>query len=547
VDATPRTPLLEQERRGAETVALARRWLDAHAGQRTFVWVHVFEPHAPYAPPEPLASRFRQNLYAGDVAAADAALEPLLKPLLEEGSRSGTLVVLTSDHGESLGEHGEATHGVFAYESTLRVPLIVYAPAMLTPRAAGGRARHVDIAPTILAAVGAPLDAKLRGRSLLASAGGRTEQAEPDTYFESLSPALNRGWAPLRGVVRGHLKYIELPIAELYDLEEDPGETRNLAAAREADARSLREALVEFALAPPPSSRVPETADARARLRSLGYASGMAPLRQRYTERDDPKRLMGLDARLQEAVRLHTSGQRLRALAIARGITAERPDMRVAWMTLAQIQRDTGDIAAAVDSMTRAHDLAPEDGQTTALLGAYLIERGNPQAAVAILSPAAAGERPDPQVLVTFAIAQARAGRAADAVATLERARAADPGNARLLLELGTVQLVASRRDAARRTFEEAVARNPALARAHSSLAAMAAEDGRVSDAVSGWREATRLDAGEYRRIFQLGMALTRAPNPAPARACLAFFAEHAPATEYAREIAAARAWLARH
>ena len=546
VDATPRPPLLEQERPGPETVALARRWLDAHAGQQTFVWVHLFEPHAPYAPPEPLASRFAANPYAGDVAAADAALEPLLKPLLEQGPRSATLVVLTSDHGESLGEHGEATHGVFAYESTLRVPLILYAPARLTPRTVAVAARHVDIAPTVLEAVGAPVDGKLRGRSLLPAAVGGAEPAAADTYFESLSPALNRGWAPLRGLVRGNLKYIELPMAELYDVGEDPGEARNLAAVREADARSLRQAVGDFPLAPPASPRVPETADALARLRSLGYTSGMAPLRQRYTERDDPKRLMGLDARLQDAVRLHTSGQRLQALALARGIAAERPDMRVAWMTLAQIQRDTDDVGAAVHSMMRAHELAPQDAQTTALLGAYLIESGRPQAAIAILEPAAAGQRPDPQVLVTFALAQARAGRAAEAVATLERARAADPGNARLLLELGTVQLVANRRDAARRSFEDAVARNPALARAHSSLAAMAAEDGRVAEAVARWRDATRLDPGEYRRIFQLGMALARAPNPAPARACLAFFAEHAPPAEYAREIAAARAWLAR-
>ena len=546
VDATPRTPLLEQERPGADTVALARRWLDAHAGERTFVWVHLFEPHAPYAPPEPLASRFDQDLYAGDVAAADAALEPLLQPLLDDGSRAATLVVLTSDHGESLGEHGEATHGVFAYESTLRVPLILHAPARLSPRVVAAPARHVDIAPTILEAAGAPLDGTLRGRSLLPAARGRAEAAAPDTYFESLSPALSRGWAPLRGLVRGPLKYIELPIPELYDLGEDRGETRNLAAARPADARTLRQALDEFPLAPAAISRVPETADAAARLRSLGYVSGVAPLRQRYTDADDPKRLMDLDARLQEAVRLHTSGERLQALAVARGITAARPGMRVAWMTLAQIQRDTNDVGGAVRSMMRAHQLAPEDAQTTALLGAYLIESGQPQSAIAILESAAAREQPDPQVLVTFALAQARAGRAADAVATLERARAADPGNARLLLELGTVQLMANRRDAAQRTFADAIARNPALARAHSSLGAMAAEEGRVAEAVARWRDATRLDPGEYRRIFQLGMALTRAPDPAPARACLSFFVEHAPPAQYASEIAAARAWLAR-
>ena len=531
-DALPRTPLLEQERSGTETVALARRWLDAHAGDPAFVWVHLFEPHAPYA----------SGSYAADVAAADAALEPLLAPLLSDSATGRTVVVLTSDHGESLGEHGEETHGVFAYEATLRVPLIVVAPGVAGGRVDTTPARHIDIAPTILEAVGAARDARLRGRSLLAALPA--PESLP-TYFESLSPALNRGWAPLRGVTRGTLKFIDLPIAELYDLAADTGEQHNLAAGRADDVGVLRRALETFA-DPGPSSRVAESADAAARLRSLGYTTGSRALRRRYTEADDPKRLMGLDARLQDAVRLHTSGAHAQALTVARGIVAERPDMRAGWMTLAQIQRDSRDLDAAIASMRRAHALAPRDAQTAALLGAYLTERGRPADAVALLSPAAADPDADLQVLITLGLAQAQAGRGDEAVATIERARAAHPSNTRLLVELGTVQLVANRRDAARRTFELAVQRNPGLARAYSSLAAIHVEDGRSADAIAAWREATRLDPGEYGRIFLLGIGLARAQKPGPARTCLTFFADNAPAAAYAREIAAARSWLER-
>ena len=166
-----------------------------------------------------------------------------------------------------------------------------------------------------------------------------------------MSPALNRGWAPLRGVARGNLKYIDLPIPELYDLAGDPGETRNLLPSRAADARALERELEAFASNTPEKTRVPESSDAAARLRSLGYASGGSARRGPYTEHDDPKRLMDLDARLQEAVRQHTSGERAQALTTARGIVAERPDMRVAWMTLAQIQRDTRDLDGAIESM----------------------------------------------------------------------------------------------------------------------------------------------------------------------------------------------------
>jgi arylsulfatase A-like enzyme/Flp pilus assembly protein TadD len=530
VDAAPRTPLLEQERTGPETVALARRWLDAHAGGPWFVWVHLFEPHAPYA----------QGEYSNDVAAADAALEPLLSPLLSSAN-ARTMIVFTSDHGEALGDHGEATHGVFTYEATLRVPLIVVAPGVPGGRVVTTPVQHVDIAPTILQAAGAPLDPRLRGRSLLLPSPGAQP---PTTYFEALSPAFNRGWAPLRGVMRGTLKYIDLPAAELYDVAADPREGRNLVNDRADDVRALRTALADFTIGSS-ASRVAENAETAGRLRSLGYASGSSPLRAKYTDADDPKRLMGLDARLQETVRLYTSGQRTEALTVAQSIVAERPDMRVGWMTLAQIQRDNRDLDGAIASMRRAHALAPDDPQTTALLGAYLTERGRPADAIALLSPAAASADADLQILVTLGLAQAQAGRGDAAIATIERARAVDPSNTRLLIELGTVQLVANRRDEARRTFELAVARNPRLARAHSSLAAIHVEDGRYAEALAAWREATTLDPGEYGRIFLLGLALARANKIGPARTCLAFFADNAPAASYPREIAAARSWLA--
>jgi arylsulfatase A-like enzyme/Flp pilus assembly protein TadD len=569
LDATPHTPLLEQERRGTETVARARRWLDAHAAGRTFCWVHLYEPHAPYTAPEPFNSRFPNDPYGAEVAAADGALEPLLRPILESGPRGRTFVVLTADHGESLGEHGEATHGVFAYESTLRVPLVLYAPALLRPGVVAEEARHIDVLPTVLDAIGVPPPADLRGRSLLPAGAGREAGSPAATYFESLAPNLNRGWAPLRGVIRKDLKYIDLPIPELYDLRADPREAQNLAATRTAEARELHDLLETASTGrgrgsrgsrgsrglrglrgsreegTADGSRVAETAEARERLRSLGYASASVPSRARYTENDDPKHLIGLDARLQEAVRLYTSGNMPGALALAQALVRERPDMRVAWMTLAQIQREAGTLDAAIGSLRRAHDLSPRDTETTALLGAYLTERGAAAEAVAVMTPDASADGADLQLLVALALAQARTGRYADAVATLERARAADPSSAMLFVDLGTVRLMANHADEARRDFEAAIAANPDLARAHSSLAAVNAEAGRTHDAIAGWREATRLDPAEYNRIFALGMSLARAGRNGPAAACLGFFAETAPPRLYGKEIAAARAWLA--
>ena len=185
------------------------------------------DPHAAYDPPEPFATRYKDDLYLGEVAAADSFLAPLLDPFLA-GRERPALVIVTSDHGESLGEHGEMTHGLFAYEATLKVPLVVWGRGV-TPGRDPRSARHVDIFPTVLQAAGVnPPAATVRrpGRTLLAPPSDAG-----DSYFESLSTTLNRGWAPLRGLLRGGTKFISLPLPEVYDLPKDPHEKDNRFAA----------------------------------------------------------------------------------------------------------------------------------------------------------------------------------------------------------------------------------------------------------------------------------------------------------------------------
>jgi arylsulfatase A-like enzyme len=272
------------ERKGAVTVAAALAWLGEHRTEKTFAFVHLYEPHFPYTPPEPFAERFPGDPYHGEVSAADAALEPLLRPLLEAGEIGRTLVVLTSDHGEGLGEHGEQTHGIFAYEATLRVPLIVYAPRILRPAVVRTPVRHIDVVPTVLDALALPLPPDLPGRSLLPLAA-RGESPGSPSYFEALSSSLNQGWAPLRGVVRDSLKYVDLPVPELYDLQADPLEEKNLAATRPSDLESMRSLLGRLRQEDRGTTRRKEDPATLERLHALGYlAGGTAPAKERYTE-----------------------------------------------------------------------------------------------------------------------------------------------------------------------------------------------------------------------------------------------------------------------
>jgi len=515
VGARARPAFFEQERPGPETVALARRWLEAGGGAPYFCWVHLFEPHYPYRPPQPFADLFPARPYDGEVAAADAALSPLVEPLLASGRRGRTLVVLTADHGESLGEHGEATHGIFAYEATLRVPLVLYQPTLLAPRRVEAPARHVDILPTVLDALSLPLPQGLPGRSLLAVASGATAAAaaaeHTTSYFEALSGRLNRGWAPLHGVIRGRTKYVELPIPELYDLGSDPRETRNLARSDGAGVGEMRVLLSSLRSGERPLERQGETSDTRERLRALGYVGGSTAAGEvRHTEADDPKRLIALDAMLQQALGAYLDGDLPGALARCRELVRLRPGMRVSLLELAQLERESGNLEAAVRALSQALALDPRDTVAAALLGAYLTQAGRPQSAVALLRPYAGEALPDVEVLTALALAEGRLGRTEQALAELDRARQLEPGNAMLLVEAGTVRLMAGDQAGAREAFEQALLRNPDTARAHSSLGFVAAEAGRTQEALAHWRKALALDPRERTALTALVAYLRR-------------------------------------
>lgn len=538
------TAFVLPERAGAETAAAARAWLAAGDGRPSFAWVHLYDPHAPYRPPEPFASRFPGNPYLGDVAAADDALGPLLAPLLVGEGRE-TLVVLTADHGESLGEHGEKTHGVFAYESTLHVPLVLFAPGM-KPRAVDAAVGHVDIVPTVLEALGAAVPESLPGRSLLRLAKG-AEDAPRATYFEALSGLTNRGWAPLHGVVRGASKLIDLPLPELYALDDDPAELRNLVASRPDVREPLEALLARFTARDPGVRRGAETAETRERLASLGYLVSAAPLpTRRFTAADDPKRLIELDAMLETVIARHRAGNLEGALALCEEVVRRRPDMPAALVQLALLNRRLGRGGAASAALQRAVALNPADESVAGLLGDYLNEDGHAAEALALLEPYAAREDPALDVLVALGIANARLGRNAAAAAAFERARAADPSNAMVLVQLATARLLAGARAEATAELEEALRLDPRLALAHHSLGLVAAQEGRYDEAARRWRAALALDPDAHDALLQLGMLLTRQGRAAEARPYLEAFARTAPAAVYGRERAQVGAWLRR-
>ena len=550
VDAGTQTAFLLQERPGVETAALARAWLDADDERPSFAWVHLFEPHFPYAPPEPIAERFRSDPYHGDVAAADTALEPLLEPLFgplfESADDATTLVILTSDHGEALGEHGEPTHGIFAYESSLKVPLILYQPRLLEPRVVSKPVRLVDLLPTILDLVSVGEPVGLRGRSLLPLTVGTGDETTPEIYFEALSAQLNLGWAPLFGVIQDGWKYIELPVPELYDLSRDPREETNLAASEVQRLRDLREELHALRALDTGAAAIPETSDTRERLQALGYLSGGgSSAKQSYAEDDDPKRLIPLFRMLREVGDMYDTGDLASAQSLCRELLRRRPGMRMVLMYLAQIERDLGNLDAAVQALREAFALKPDDTQALALLASYLTQAGRPLEAVQLTEPHSHQLSPDPEVLFVRGLALARLDRPREALAAFQKARELDPGNPMVPVYLGTFYLMGGQREQARAAYEQALDINPDTVRAHTSLAIMASEEGRIDEAIDHWRQAVDIDPQQSALLYSTANGLWSTGKRAHARPLLELFAESAPTETFGGEVDRVRTMLA--
>ena len=230
------------ERTADRTVDAAYAYLDGVHGP-FFLWVHLYDPHFPYAPPEPFASRFKDRLYDGEIAFMDQEIARLVAKARTKAP--ALIVAVAGDHGESLGEHGEDGHGIFVYQATQRVPLLVSGPGVPKGRVVSGTVGLVDLAPTLAALCGLSGPKEPDGRSLAAAWEDRPEGAARDYEVESYFPLFSYGWAPLRALVRGSTKFIDAPRPEMYDLVSDPAEKMNVRVSRKDQADTLSRALFD--------------------------------------------------------------------------------------------------------------------------------------------------------------------------------------------------------------------------------------------------------------------------------------------------------------
>jgi len=347
-------------------------------------------------------------------------------------------------------------------------------------------------------------------------------------------------------VTSNGLKYVDLPLPELYDLGADPKEEHNLAATRPQDLDRLRALLTRLRSEDRGTERVKEDPATLERLHALGYVAAQeSRQKEHYTEADDPKRLIDVDRRSREVITLFHNGDVDGALRLVRANLAERPDMQVSYLHLAYLERARGDLGAAVAAAKRALELRPLDAETVALYGVYLTEAGHPREAAEVLEPYVTGVMPDVDVITARGMALAALGRRQEALSTFDRALKADPTNAQVLVNIGTVHLMGGDRRQAGQAFVAALELDPTVAKAHNALGVIAAQEGRLDEAVAHWRQAVQLNPSDYQTLFNLGSTLRAQGRAAEARPYLESYLRAAPVALEARDIARVRQWLA--
>jgi tetratricopeptide (TPR) repeat protein len=443
---------------GDRTVAEAAGWLKTHP--KFFAWVHLFDVHAPYEPPEPYASRYAGRPYDGAVAWSDELIGRLIASLHDAGTLDDTLVIVTADHGEALGDHGEDVHGYFAYEATLRVPLVLRGPGVKAGTVVPGVVRTVDIDPTVreLAGLARPTSS---GRSIAPALAGGGVADEP-SFAESLTPLLHYGWSGLHAVRDGRWKYILAPKPELYDLQTDPGELRNLASTEVGRANALRSSLLAHATTPASAGAAAgmplETVE---RLGSLGYVGpGAAPGQAGADPKDRLADYKSLSAAMQDALVAMRNGRY--ADAVARLQHVEKSvDSYETHYYLGRAYLGVQRHREAAAQFEKATARLPAGGEAWRGLGESRVAMGDSRGAIAPFERVVALEPADAVARMELGEALRDVGRYADAARTMRDALAIDPRPAQYWHSLGTVLGAGGDIPAAERAFSEAVSREP--------------------------------------------------------------------------------------
>ncbi len=502
-DRVPRNPegpgRLESERSGQEVVAAARAWLDRTDKARpVFLWVHLYDPHAPYEPPAEFLKLATGNPYDGEVMFADSQVRAI-----EQHARrqlgDALIVAVAGDHGEGLGEHGESTHGMLVYDSTLHVPFIITGRAIEKGRRLAAPTSLRDVAPTLLAAAGLQPPPRMTGRDLFA---GRIPAA--DIYAETAYPEA-AGWSPLRVLVDDRWKLIASSTRELYDITKDPGEGRDVAAGNPSVVSAIA-ARADNVFGSGVAATTPVGREAAERLRALGYVSA-SPGTPAGARGPNPRDRIAQWNRFEDALTLVAAGRSSDALGPLRALAAEDPDARVFQATHAQALKNTGRTREALAIYRKLVAKWPQDATLFHDLAVAARETGDEREALRAEQAALAVDPRDANAQNGLGLLHADAGRASDAAAAFETATTLDPNNASFWTNLGNARRALGDLASAERCYRRALDLNTGYADAANGLGVILVQQHRAPEAIQWFGRAIASDPRLNEAQLNLGIA----------------------------------------
>lgn len=520
------------ERRADLVVSAAVKWLAQKSPQPFFAWVHIWDPHYPYTPPEPMHSSFPDDPYFGEVAFVDAQLGLLLKSLEALGFKGDNLLVaLTADHGEGLGEHGELSHGVFIYDSTLSVPLLMRMEGRI---AAGQRIPHMvrtlDIAPTLLDLAGLPVPDGMEGISLVQLIGGPGDTEAPaidpglNCYLESFYSKENFGWSPLYGIRTGQSKYIRAPEQEFYRLDQDRDELENRFTA-EPDAAGLPEAFVQLAqrlkeAAPLADQDWAPAPEVKSRLEQLGYLWVLPPSSDGPAGGHagaDPKTMVKWSARRLAGLELVRQGKPDDGLKVLREVAEGDPFNPMIWENITEGETGRGETAAALAAAERGLALRPRNPNLNIFKGTLLIQLGRAEEAAAHFQGQLTSHPDTAAIHYHLGDALSAAGRRQEALTHYNEAEALGMRGPMVPFQRGMALFQAGRFGEAVEAFREAVTFKPDFAEAWLNIGVNSSRLKRHEEANEAFARAIELAPGNAMFRATYGYFLTQTRQTAEA------------------------------
>jgi arylsulfatase A-like enzyme/cytochrome c-type biogenesis protein CcmH/NrfG len=464
----------EMERPGNVVADVALDWLAKNSRKKFFLWMHLYDPHFPYHPPEPYSREYAAQPYDGEIAFADEQVGRLLRFLKEKGIYQNTVIVLCGDHGESLGEHGEKTHGFFIYNATMHVPLIIRLPENAAARTVSDPVALVDLMPTVLGAVGLEVPSQVQGRSLLPELRddrGREDQVERNRvlYGETFLPRIHFNWSELRGSENTKYHFIDAPRPELYDLVRDPGEVHNLFTEKKAVAEEMHAKLArmirDYSAGKELAEKTGLDPALMERLKALGYAGFSGGSDPTISSRDlpDPKDRIVTYELISDAIADSQHGRYQESIAKLKSVVKTEPNSVPAHYLQGLNYYHLKMFAEAVDELQKTVQLSPDYALAFFNLG----------------------------------MAQAHAGQMDAAVATLQRTLQLDATNFEAAFNLGVAFLQKRHLEPAAEAFRQSVTINPEFARGHRALGETLLYQGKLDDAITELRRAVELSPQE--------------------------------------------------